>query len=150
MARQLKWYEKSNGFASLAAQGGVELLSPTQVTDIGRGTIERVILTRYLKNGSSANNVIHEGLIVAPVEAAVTDYVSVRDDAKAEAGWLWKSFHGFDVADTRTSAMNLPATVDIRVRRKFRDGDVLEYLVDDEDNDFDLIGMHARILVRLA
>lgn len=150
MARQLQWLEAAAGFSALAAQGGVELISEADMENIRACTVERIILTRFLKNGSTAQNSIEEGIGVFSGEAAVTDYPAVNDVDNANAGWMWKGFHGFDVADTRTSAMNQPAMVDLRVRRKMTTGQVLQYLCDDASGDYDLIRLKARILIRLA
>lgn len=99
MARQLVWYEKSGGFAAQADQMAAEIISTSDMADIGRGTIERIILDVYFKNGSTAQNDVAWGLLVTDARVAATDYPDVRDDDNAALGWLQKQTAYFDTAD---------------------------------------------------
>lgn len=119
--------------------------------DIRMCTVERIVLYRALKNGSTAQNRIYEGVIVQRGEAAVTDYLDVKANDNANEGWLWKTMTAFDTADEKQSShAGTSQVLDLRVRRKMKAGQVLQYLCDDVQGDYDLIGLHARILVRLA
>lgn len=144
------WIESSQAFTALTAVGAKQLITIAQMDELNRCTIERVILTRYWKNGSVANNEIVEGLIVTEDQSASADYPDPQDFGQANAGWMNKQSWNFAVVDETTNQHGQAIKLDLRVRRKIRRGQVLVLIYDDSADDYDLVGLRARVLVKLA
>lgn len=150
MARPTAWYEKSGGFGAQTGQMATEIITEAQMEDLTQATITRIILWPAFKNGSTANNVLHWGLLVTDARTAATDYPDPKDDGHAALGWIQKGFYAFETAD----ALGVDVTpgalpIDIRVQRKIRRGQVLVFIADDTAGDYDKVGIKARVLMRM-
>jgi len=150
MARPMIWLETNIAFAAKTDQSGTPIVTTADMDEISAGTIERIILSRSYKTGSTAQNVITEGIIVTDPEASSPDFPDPKDATLANAGWMNKTFWGFNVANQTTDGMSQKMVLDLRVRRKIKRGQVCVIVLDDTAGDYDIIYMRARVLIRLS
>lgn len=150
MARTVQWLGKDISLdANLADQGGVELISESQMDEIGACTVERVQIWLHMRNGATASNRIAVGLIATDGRTSVTDYPPPMTATAQSLSWMWTDHYAFDTASAEADPQVF-GHADIRTKRKLKRGMVLQLVMDDVQGDYDLIGGYARILIRLG